>query len=611
MTTASPGEPARPKHPRRLPSVRPAAFAVARLWRVLSPNRRRQFFQVIALMLAGALAEVLTLGAVIPFLSVLADPAGLVEDATVAAAMGRLGLAGRGDLLVALTGVFAVAAIVAAVVRLALLRATNAYVFSVGHDLGTQLYQRMLHQPYAFHAASNTSEVVAALQKVQLVTFNVLLPLMQGISAVAIALFIVAALLVIDPATSLAAFAGFGLIYVAVWLFSRRRLAANGEIIASTQSARVQTVQEGLGGIRDVLLDGSQQVFVEKFTRLDQAFRDAQATNNVIAAAPRFVVEACGMVLIACLALFLSLRGGGLAEALPVLGALALGAQRLVPLMQQVYGGSSAIAAYAATAADVLDMAEAPMPAEWTRPKPSPLPFEREIALRRVTFAYGEGERPAISDLDVTIAKGARVGIAGRTGSGKSTLIDLLMGLLEPTDGMVTVDGRRLDASTRRAWQAQIAHVPQTIFLSDASIAENIAFGVASGEIDRERVSRAARQAEIADYVDSLPEGYDSFVGERGIRLSGGQRQRIGIARALYKGASVLVLDEATSALDTETEAAVMAAVEGLSDELTVLIIAHRTSTIAFCDQQILLEDGRMVAATGRRARYAAAGNAP
>ena len=566
-----------------------------RLWRALSARRRRQFFQVIALMLAGAVAEVLTLGAVIPFLTVLADPAGVMDNPAGSRAMELLGLSGRGDLLVLLTMLFALTAIVAALVRLALLRATNGYVFRVGYDLGTRLYERILHQPYAYHASANTSEVVASLQKVQLVTFNVLLPLMQGISAVAIAGFILAALLAIDPIISAATFAGFGLIYGAVWLFSRRRLRANGEIIARAQAARVQTVQEGLGGIRDVLLDASQQVFVERFSRLDGAFRDAQAANNVIAAAPRFVVEASGMVLIACLALVLSRGGGGLAETLPVLGALALGAQRLVPLMQQVYGGSSAIAAYSATAEDVLAMVEAPMPAASDLPRHVALPFGEAIVFSGVGFSHAAERRPAIRDLDIRIDKGSRVGVVGRTGSGKSTFIDLLMGLLEPTSGEIAIDGRRLDAGTRRAWQARIAHVPQAIFLSDASIAENIAFGVAPDRIDRGKVAAAARQAEIAAFVEGLPEGYDSRVGERGIMLSGGQRQRIGIARALYKGADVLVLDEATSALDQETEAAVMDSVRRLSDDLTLVIVAHRLSTLDFCDRRIRLEEGRLV----------------
>ena len=581
---------------------RNASFVVGRLWRILSPPRRRQFWMVIALMLAGAIAEVLTLGAVLPFLSLIADPAGVMAYPGVSLAMEWLGLEGRADLLLVLTCLFAVTAIGAAAVRLALVWATNKYVFMVGYDLGTRLYERILHQPYVFHASQNTSEVVASLQKVQQVTFNVLLPLMQGISSVFISLFIVAALLCVDPAASAAAFAGFGLIYLGVWAFSRSRLRANGRIIARAQSARVQTLQEGLGGIRDVLLDASQPVFVQKFAGLDRQFRDAQATNNLIAAAPRFVVEACGMVLIAFLALILSRGAGGIAGTLPVLGALALGAQRLMPLMQQIYGGSSAIAAYGRTAEDVLDMAEAAMPDEWTQAPPPPLPFEREITLRGVSFAYRGDERRAIRGLDLTIPKGARVGIVGPTGSGKSTLIDLLMGLLEPTEGVIAIDGCRLDMATRRAWRAQIAHVPQQIFLADASIAENVAFGVPPERIDRERVRLAARQAAIADHVESLPEGYGTMVGERGIRLSGGQRQRIGIARALYKGASVLVLDEATSALDTRTEATVMAAVERLAADLTIVIIAHRTSTIAFCEQQIRLDGGRRVKSGTNRA---------
>jgi ABC-type multidrug transport system fused ATPase/permease subunit len=352
-------------------------------------------------------------------------------------------------------------------------------------------------------------------------------------------------------------------------------------------------MQEGLGGIRDVLLDHSRPVFVETYERAEAGFRDARVRNALLAGGPRFAVEAIGMVLIAIVAVTLVQGPGGLASAVPVLGALALGAQKLLPLIQQVYNGWASTMANRKVLMDVVALLDRPVPSMVSAK--TALPFEAAIELDHVYYAYPGGRATALHGVGLTIRKGARVGIAGKTGSGKSTLIDIVIGLLEPNEGEIRVDGVKLTPANRPEWQRNIAHVPQAIFLADASVAENIAFGVRKDEIDRERVRRAAEQAELAEVVEALPEGYDTRVGERGIQLSGGQRQRVGIARALYKQASVLVFDEATSALDTETESAVMAAIERLDRDLTILIIAHRLSTLESCDTVVRLEEGKIV----------------
>jgi len=303
-----------------------------------------------------------------------------------------------------------------------------------------------------------------------------------------------------------------------------------------------------------------------------------------------------GMVLIAALSYVLSRQVGGIATALPVLGALALGAQRLLPALQQIYGAWVGIAGNHASLADTIALLDQPLPAELLQPTPAPLLFQNVIRFDAVSFRY-TGDGPWVLDgLNLTIPRGARVGFVGSTGSGKSTTLDLLMGLLIPTEGEFLVDGQPISGNRARAWQQTIAHVPQSIYLADTTLAENIAFGVPPDAIDLDRVRQAARQAQIADFIESSPEGYQAYVGERGIRLSGGQRQRIGIARALYKQASVLVFDEATSALDNATEQSVMDAIEGLSSDLTILLIAHRLTTLRRCDTIVELEHGRVVA---------------
>jgi ABC-type multidrug transport system fused ATPase/permease subunit len=508
--------------------------------------------------------------------------------------MARLGAAiGIGRVAVS-AAVLILVAIVSVSLRLTLVWVSQNFVFAVAHDLALQIYDRTLHQPYGYHVMRNSSETLSGLEKVQYVLGNVMLPAMLGSTAAVVALFILGALIAVDPTTSLVACACFVCLYAIVSVTTRHRLDRNSGIIAGALKARVQTLQEGLGGIRDVLLDHSQPIFVAKFARLDDRFRQAQAANQFIGAAPRYVVEGGGVVLIALLTVYVSDRPGGVVAALPMLGALALGAQRLLPLVQQVYFSASQIYGNRSVLDDVAVLLDLPMPVPRSG---TPMPeLADAIRFERVVFAYPSGDRPAVRDITLTIPKGARIGLVGKSGSGKSTLVDLLIGLLDPTDGRVTIDGRALDEAAKPSWQAQIAHVPQAIFLSDSSIAANIAFGRDADEIDIELVRAAAIEADLDAFVQSLPARYDTMVGERGIRLSGGQRQRIGIARALYKRANVLVFDEATSALDDETEASVMAAIAGLPRHLTLISIAHRVSTLRMCDTIVRLREGEIVA---------------
>ena len=302
------------------------------------------------------------------------------------------------------------------------------------------------------------------------------------------------------------------------------------------------------------------------------------------------------MVLIAALGYLLSRQAEAAISALLVLGTLALGAQRLLPVLQQAYAASVGILSNRDSLSDVLKFLDQPLPVEALQPAPPPLDFQKSIRFNDVHFRYTSDSAWVLRGVDLTLPKGSRVGFVGSTGSGKSTLLDLLMGLMEPTDGSVLVDELPVNGTRLLAWRRAIAHVPQSIYLADISLAENIALGVHYEKIDMERVRQAAKQARIADYIESSPDGYTAVVGERGIRLSGGQRQRIGIARALYKQATVLVFDEATSALDNTTEQEVMDAIGELGRELTIVMVAHRLTTVKHCDFIVELEQGRVVA---------------
>lgn len=553
----------------------------------LSPNRRTQLLLLLCLMLVGALAEVLSLGAIVPFLAILADPMKAIEGSTVAQVIATLGFSDAEDIRWQLTLLFASTAIAAGVVRFVLIYAISKLNFGIGHELGAEVYRRALYQPYEVHVARNSSEIMGGINKVDILV-GLVLSLLNACSAILMTLFIIVALVMIDPLVATVAILGFCCIYATVSVLTSKRLNTNSQVINYAYNTRVQSIQEGLGGIRDVLLDHTQPVFAHRFNQIDWSLRQAQASNNIIGPSPRFAVEALGMVLIAFLGYNMSASSGGLAAAIPTLGALALGAQRLMPLLQQTYQSWVYVTGNRQVLIDVIALLQQAVARE-TQADMGPLPFEREIRLQKVSFRYQSHLPMVLHQLDLTIPKGARLGFIGSTGSGKSTFMDLLMGLLLPSTGEILIDNLPLIDATVLAWQRNVAHVPQAIFLADTSFAENIAFGIPPAQIDLARVRQAAKKAQIDEFIESSLEGYSAIIGERGVRLSGGQRQRIGIARALYKQASVIILDEATSALDNETEQAVMDAIESLDSDLTIIIIAHRLSTLKKCTQIIEL----------------------
>ncbi|MBA3485984.1 MAG: ABC transporter ATP-binding protein [Lysobacter sp.] len=548
-------------------------------------------------MLVSAFAEVVSLGLLLPFLGVLTAPERVLNHSLVREYFPQWQTLSAGELALPLTLAFITAVVVSAAIRMLLLWSTTRFSLTAGVALSCETYRKTLYQPYLVHLARNSSSVISGLTfKINSVVFGVMSPILVLISSVVLLVSIVSTLVVIDPVVAVLAAAVLAGSYGVITWLSRRKLARNSHQIAVGQTQLVKTLQDGLGGIRDVLLDGTQPVYCEIYRQAEVPLRQAQCNNTFISQSPRFVMEALGMILIAALAYGMSLRPGGVAAMLPVLGALALGAQRLLPALQQAYSAWQSIAGNRESLVDVIELLDQSLPEELLRPAPAPMEFHHDIRFEQLKFRYAPEAPWVVAGLDLTIPKGARVGFVGSTGSGKSTSLDLLMGLLVPTAGRVLVDGQVIGGSTVRAWQRTIAHVPQSIYLADATLAENIAFGVPRAEVDMERVRQAARQAQIADFIETGSEGYDAAVGERGVRLSGGQRQRIGIARALYKQASVLVFDEATSALDNATEQSVMNTIEGLNRDLTIILIAHRLTTVQRCDMIVELEHGRVVA---------------
>lgn len=573
-----------------MPSI---ASLIVRLWGHLNLRRRLQLGALLALMIVVSFAEVISIGTVIPFLGILTSPDWLFNHPNAQPFVARLGFTEPQELLKPLTILFASAAVVSGGLRLSLHWAQARLGYAIGADFSISIYRRTLYQPYPVHLSRNSSEVIVGVTtKADGVVYQNLLPLFAIFSSSMMLLATLSALVALQPVVAVASIASFGGIYALAIGLTRARLARDSQLISRQQTLIVKALQEALGGIRDVLIDGTQQMYCRIYERADRQVRRAQANVGFVAASPRFIVEAVGIGLIALMAYFLAGRPQGLGSTIPMMGVLALGAQRMLPVLQQAYSSWTTIRGGQVALVDALELMDQPLPAHATDPLPMPLPFEREIGFDMLSFRYAETRQWVLRDLDFKIAKGSRIGFIGTTGSGKSTLLDIVMGLLTPTEGSLRIDGVKIVSSNCRAWHAHIAHVPQSIYLADTTVAENIAFGVPTAHIDYARIQRAAQRAQIASTIESWDDGYETLIGERGVRLSGGQRQRIGIARALYKEVNVIIFDEATSALDNETESAVMAAINSLEGDLTILMVAHRLSTLRGCTQVIELSDG-------------------
>lgn len=566
-----------------------------RLWQHITMRRRFQFVGLLILMVASSCVEIISIGAILPFLSILVEPERIFNHPALQILLKKIGFNFPHELLLPMTLTFIVAALASGFLRLTLLWASTKLSFATGADFSSSIYRRTLYQPYSSHLDRNSSEVIGGVStKANNVIYYIISPFLTIVNSCVMLVLIFITLLIIDPIHSMIIFGAFGIIYAVIIGLTRKKLLRDGKRATIATNQLIKALQEGLGGIRDIIIDSTQEYFCEIYRKIDLSLRQAQADTHYIGTFPRYALEAVGLVFLAVFAYSLTIVDGALIGMIPILGVMALSAQRLLPILQQFYSAYTSLQSGRAMLEDTLSLLDQPLPKYASDPRPTRLRYNSTIALKNVSFGYQTSGPLILNNINFEIRRGKSIGIIGSTGSGKSTLLDVIMGLLTPTGGALEIDSISIDEKNNRNWQANIAHVPQYIYLSDGTISENIAFGVDISAIDYDLVKRCAKVAQIDREIEGFTKKYETYVGERGIRLSGGQRQRIGIARALYKKANFIILDEATSALDTATEEKVMHAIETFSADITLLIVAHRISTLKNCDDIFELKNGQI-----------------
>jgi ABC-type multidrug transport system fused ATPase/permease subunit len=568
------------------------------LLKLLTPRERRRGALVMLLMVAMAFFEVAGIASVMPFLTVMGDPGMIERNAYLSAVYTTLGFETHRSFLIALAVLGLVVLILATTVRLIAQFALIRFAQMRRHSVSRRLLYRHLAQPFEYFLTRNSADLSkTVLSEVDQLTENALIPALNVFAYTIVAGAVVIFLIAIDPWLALVLMSVIGGFYSATYLLLRGYLHRIGRDRVAANRQRFKAAAEALHGIQELKVLGRERASFDAFDPASQRFARHLSSNELISKLPKRVVEMLGIGAVLGAAIYLLDTRETLGAVLPVLGAYAVAGNRLLPALQEIYQGVSKLrfgASTLETIVEEIDATEAAMAQREPRPT-EPLSIERGIRLREASYTYPNQEKPALDDIDITVSVGERICILGPTGAGKSTLVKLILGLLSPTKGTLEIDGRPLRTVGTRAWQDTIGYVPQDLFLVDDTVARNIALGVADDEIDRSAVERAARKAQIHDVIaEQLPQGYDTLLGERGIRLSGGQRQRIAIARALYHGPQVLVLDEATSALDPTTERQIVHGLLTQSGDVTLIAITHREAVARLCDRVYRVERGTL-----------------
>jgi ATP-binding cassette, subfamily B, bacterial PglK len=587
--------------------VNPLRVNFSKLWLNLSNNNKKRFYLISVLSIFLSVFEAASLGSLVPFLTAITTPQVLLDNEYIALVLSRLGIETHIHIAFAATCMFISITVITGILRFALLRSQFVFGHRVANDLSKNIFDNMISREYSVISATNSGDIISTLtQKMQQFINSNLLPLLMLMSSLSVFLVLIIVLLIIDWRVTLMLGGILVFTYSFGFILVKTRIAQNGKIISYEFNILVKVIQETFGGIREVILGNHKEDVQTKFHNSDVAIRSAQASTLFLAACPKMFIEVIVFVTVALFAYSAFYEGGSILMSIPTLGALAYAAQKMLPILQQIYANIISIRGSRTIVQDLCDLLPDNVETKTISGTTSSLVtnrrsteiemgyFNKSIILKDVSFKYSGDQNFGIENVNLEIRPGDRIGIFGKTGSGKSTLLDLIMGLLQPTSGNIFCDNVNRDNILRQDWYDIFSHVPQSIFLADTSIINNIGGLGNDKSLMTDRALAAAQLAHIKDDVEAFKDGFDTIVGERGVRLSGGQLQRLGIARALYEPSKILILDEATSAIDPTMEKSIEASLSGLQRNITVIKVAHRISTLEECNIIYEVANGRI-----------------
>lgn len=574
---------------------------IRQLFSLLSAQQVRQFYILQALVVVMAFTELLGIASIAPFMAIVGDISIIEKNIFLADLYQISGLNNPMDFLFYMGLMVLTALTISTIVSMYTIWRLSIYGASIGTEIADRLYTYYMRQDWQFHANGSSAQLTKQVSTEAFrITVGIVQPLMQMNAKIVLALLISISIVIYNPIIAIIGLFIFALAYFILYSLVRKKLIMNGRELSSIATERFRLMNEGFGGIKDVLLLDRSHDFIKRFQESGDYYARAQGVNTAISQVPRYFMELIAFgAMIGLVLVLIKLHQGNLGAVLPILAVYALAAFKLLPALQQIYSSIAQIkgnsAAFEAVKEDLKNSLVVSN-SQIAKNTILNLHLRKKIELKNVKFNYPGKENPAINDINMVIKANEIIGLVGSSGSGKSTLVDLLLGLLDPQSGSIYMDGVLITDENKRAWQNNLGFVPQDIFLSEGTIAENVAFGLPVEDINFEQIDKALELAHLNELVSQFPKGVNTKVGERGIQLSGGQRQRIGIARALYHEASVLVFDEATSALDGITEKVIMNAIHEFSGQKTIIMIAHRLKTVQKCDRIYLMEQGSIIA---------------
>lgn len=572
---------------------------IRKLFSLITPYQRKRFYKLQILVVIMSFMEIIGVTSIIPFMALVGDPSQLKQDTIIAKAYLSSGIASEQEFLF-LLGLFVLGMLfVSSVISMLTIWRLAIFGSQIGIELADTLYIHYLKQDWLFHSAGSSAQLTKKVSQEALrVSRGLVMPLMSINSRFLFIIFMSSSILFYDPGVAIVGLSIFVFAYIVLYKFVRQRLHNNGIAISEAHEDRFRLMNEGFGGIKDVLLLGRDNDFINRFTKSGKAFASSQGSTETLVHVPRYLMELIAFGSMITLLLYLIVNHeGDLGMILPIISVYALATFKLMPALQQIYmniGNIKAnISAFESIQLDLENSIKADLKA--STPKNGFLYPAEKISLENITFTYPGKVEPALEKINISISAKNIIGIVGPSGAGKSTLIDIMLGLVIPQQGNLKVDDSIITSENNRLWQNSIGYVAQSIFLSEGTILQNVAFGIPEEHVDLDKVKSALKLACLNEFIESLDEGIYTRVGERGVQLSGGQRQRVGIARALYHQAEVLIFDEATSSLDGITEKMIMESIDQLSGKKTIIMIAHRLKTIKNCDKIFFLANGRVI----------------